>query len=109
MYTLEKSSGDFFNAQTRLTGISPSVECHPEALEALLSRRVPDLQRDVADGTRVGIGDRDLLGEEVSADRGLVLAGELLGVVSVHEGGFADSGRVGFAIFDDFRFGVEFL
>ncbi len=58
----------------------------------------------------MGIGDRDLLGEEIGTDRGLVLAGELLGVVSVHEGGFADSDRVGFvAIYDDFRFGVEFL
>jgi hypothetical protein len=107
---LKNPAGIFINAQTRLTGISPSVECHPEALEALLSRRVPDLQRDVADGTRVGIGDRDLLGEKVGPNCGLVLAGELLGVVSVHEGGFADSGRVVFvAIFDDFRFGVEFL
>lgn len=58
----------------------------------------------------MGIGDRDLLGEKVGPNCGLVLAGELLGVVSVHEGGFADSGRVVFvAIFDDFRFGVEFL
>lgn len=37
------------------------------------------------------IGDGDVFGEEVGADGGLVLTCEFLGVISIHQRGFANS------------------
>lgn len=65
--------------------VSATVEGNTETLETLLTGSIPDLHGDDA------VVDHDLLCEEISTDGGLVLVGELLVDVLVHERGLADT------------------
>ena len=68
------------------TTVGSAVESHAKGLEPLLAGRVPDLHGDQS------VVHHDLLGQEVSPDRGFVLVGEFLVDVLVHQGGLADAG-----------------
>ena len=68
------------------TAVSPAVESHPQGLESLLARGVPDLHGDQP------VVHHHLLGQEVRPDGGFVLVWEFLVDVLVHEGGLPHPG-----------------
>jgi len=72
-------------------GVAAAVEGCSEGLEAFLSGGVPYGEGDGLDLVVWALGDFDLFGEVVRSDGCLVLSGEFVGVVSVHEGCFADA------------------
>ena len=69
------------------TAVAAPVEGGADALEALLARGVPDLQRVAL----VVVGD--VLRNEIGAHSGAVLGAELPGDVPLHEAGLADAKR----------------
>ena len=74
------------------TGVGSPVECRAQALEPLLTGRVPDLQRARLGKAGGRVGHRQILGKKVRADGRLVLAGKGPGVISVHERRLSDAG-----------------
>ena len=65
--------------------VRAAVECDAQGLEPLLARGVPDLHGDES------IVHLHLFGEEIGADRGLVLLAELPVDVLVHQARLADA------------------
>lgn len=79
-----KGLGDV-HVEHKDAAVSAAVEGDAETLETLLAGSIPDLHGDDA------VVDHDLLCEEIGADGGLVLVGELLVHVLVHERSLADT------------------